>query len=171
MLSAALQPPDQSTADDQQNRNQLRSRHQATKDFAAPRIVAQELDEVTLDSVQDHEGAPHLPIESLSTEQPGQQQEIEKLGRGFDQLCRFNPDAEWSSTNAIRQRIREGHAPEVIGRFAITAARRETTEASEDMAKSKPGSEAVGGAQRRHAMTTHVPDRHEEGGNQSARKY
>src|ERR1700675_4294712 len=102
MLSAALQPPDQSTADDQQNGNQLRSRHQPAKDFAASWIVTQELDEETLDSVQDHECAPHLPIEFLSTEQPGQQQEIEKLGGGFDQLCWFNPDAEWSSTDGIR---------------------------------------------------------------------
>src|SRR5229473_4913557 len=137
MLSAALQPPDQSTADDQQDGNQLRSRHQAAKDFAAPRIVAQELDEVTLDSVQDHEGAPHLPIEFLSSEQPGQQEEIEELGGGFDQLCRFDPDAERSSTDGIRQRVREDHAPEVIGRFAVTATRRETTKASEDVAKGK----------------------------------
>src|ERR1700686_1691192 len=102
MLSAAFQPPDQSTANDQQNRNQLRSRHQPAKDFAAPRIFRQEPDEITLASVQDHESAPHLPIEFLSTEQPGQQQEIEKLGGGFDQLCWFNPDAEWSSTDGIR---------------------------------------------------------------------
>src|ERR1700675_827315 len=98
MLSAAFQPPDQSTANDQQNRNQLRSRHQPAKDFAASRIGAQELDEVTLDSLQHHESAAHLPIEFLSTEQPGQQQEIEKLGGGFDQLCRFNSDAKRSST-------------------------------------------------------------------------
>src|SRR6267378_5744876 len=128
MLSAALQPTDQSAADDQQDGNQLRSRHQSAKDFAAPRIVAQELDEVTLDSVKDHECAPHLPIEFLSTEQPGQQQEIEELGGGFDQLCWFNPDAERSSADGIRQRIPEGHAPEVIGRLAVTAACRETTE-------------------------------------------
>src|ERR1700730_10071091 len=123
MLSAAPQPPDQSAADDQQNRNQLCSRHHPTKDFAASGIVAQELDEVTLDSIEDHECAPHLPIEFLSTEQPGQQQEIEKLGGGFDQLCRLNPLAERSSTDGIRQRIRENHAPEVIGRFAVAAAR------------------------------------------------
>src|SRR5712671_2874894 len=135
MLSATLQPPDQSTANDQQNRNQLCSRHQPAKDFTAPWIVAQELDEVALDSVQDHESAPHLPIEFLSTEQPGQQQEIEKLGGGFDQLCRFNPDAERSSTDGIRQRIREGHAPEVIGWLTVTAACRETTEASENVAE------------------------------------
>src|ERR1700730_9034274 len=171
MLGAALQPPDQSTADDQQNRNQLRSRHQSAEDFAASGIVAQELDEVTLDSVQDHEGAPHLPIEFLSTEQPGQQQEIEKLGGGFDQLCRFNPDAERSSTDGIRQRIREDHAPEVIGRFTVTAACRETTKASEDVAKCEPGSEAIRGSQCRHVMTPHVPDRHKERGNQSPGKY
>ena len=170
MLSAALQPPDQSTADDQQDGNQLRSRHQSAKDFAAARIVAQELDEVTLDSVQDHEGAPHLPIEFLSTEQPGQQQEIEKLGGGFDQLCRFNPDAERRSTDGIRQRVRESNAPEVIGRLTVTAACRETTEASENVAEGKPGGEAIGGTQDRHVMTPHVPDRHKEGGNQSARK-
>src|ERR1700676_2174216 len=170
MLSAALQPPDQSTADDQQNRNQLCSRHQAAEDFAAPWIVAQEFDEVTLDSVQDHECAPHLPIEFLSTEQPGQQQEIEKLGCGFDQLCWFNPDAERSSTDGIRQRIREDDAPEVIGRLAVTAARRETTEASEDVAKGKSGSETIGGPQHRHVMAPHVPDGREERGNQPAGK-
>src|SRR6266446_10873943 len=147
MLTAALQPPDQSSADDQQDGNQLRSRHQSAKDFAASRIVAQELDEETLDSVKDHECAPHLPIEFLSTEQPRQQQEIEKLGCSFDQLCRFNPLAERSSTDGIRQRIREDHAPEVIGRFAVTAACRETTKASENVAKGKSRSETVGGPQ------------------------
>src|ERR1039458_9525447 len=171
MLSAALQPPDQSASDDQQNRNQLRSRHQPAEDFTASGIVAQELDEVALDSVQDHKAAKHLPIEPLAPEQPGQQQEIEKLGCRFDQLCRFNPDAERSSTDGIRQRIREDDAPEVICRFAVTAAGRETTEASEDVSKGQPGSEGVGGAQQRHAMTPHVPDRREERGNQSAGKY
>src|SRR6266436_149900 len=155
MLSAALQPPDQSASNDQQNGNQLRSRHQPAKHFAAPWIVAQELDEVTLDSVQDHKCTPHLPIEFLSTEQPGQQQEVEKLGGGFDQLCRFNSDAERSSADGIRQRIREDHAPEVTGRLAVTATRRETTEASEDVAEGKPRGEAIGGTQDRHVMAAH----------------
>src|SRR6266481_2870419 len=171
MLSAALQPPDQSTADDQQDGNQLRSRHQSAKDFAAPRIVAQELDEETLDSVKDHECAPHLPIELLSTEQPGQQQEIEELGCGFDQLCRFNPDAERSQTDVMRQLICEDHTPEMIRRLAVAAACRETTEASEDVAKRKPGSEAVGGTQHRHVMPPHIPDRCQEGSNQPAGKH
>src|SRR6266853_5474967 len=171
MLSATLQPPDQSTANDQQNRNQLCSRHQPAKDFTAPWIVAQELDEVTLDSVQDHESAPHLPIEFLSTEQPGQQQEIEELGGGFDQLCRFNPDAERSQTDVMRQLICEDHTPEMTRRLAVAAARRETTEASEDVAKRKARSEAVGGTQHRHVMAPHVPDGREQGGNQSAGKY
>src|ERR1700675_1141450 len=171
MLSAALQPPDQSTADDQQDGNQLRPRHQPAEDFTAPWIVAQELDEVTFDSVQDHECAPHLPIEFLSAEQPGQQQEIEELGCGLDQLCRFNPDAERSSADGIRQRVREDHAPEVIGRFAVAAACRETTEASEDVAKRKPGSETISCPQYRHVMPPHVPNRHKERGNQSAGKY
>ena len=171
MLSAAFQPPDQSTADDQQNRNQLRSRHQPTENFTASGIVAQELYEVPLDSVQDHEAAKHLPIEPLALEQPHQQQEIEKLGCGFDQLRRFDPDAERSSTNGIRQRIREDDAPKVIGRFAVTAARREATKAPEDVAKGQSGSEGVGGAQHRHAMAPHVPSRHEERANQSAGKY
>src|ERR1700730_15075765 len=171
MLSAALQPPDQSTANDQQNGNQLRSRHHAAENFAAPGIVAQELDEVALDSVQDHECAPHLPIEFLSTEQPGQQQEIQKLGGGFDQLCRFNPDSERRSTDGIRQRVHEDHAPEVIGRLTVTAACRETTEASKNVAEGKPGGEAVGGTQDRHVMTPHVPDRPKERGNQSAGEY
>src|SRR5208282_3935533 len=130
-----------------------------------------ELDEVPLDSVQDHVAAKHLPIEPFALKQPGQQQEIAELGCGFDQLCRFDPDAEWSSTNGIRQRIREDDAPEVIGRFAVTAACREATEASEDVAKGQRGSEGVGGAQHRHAMAPHVPPRHEEGANQSAGKY
>src|SRR4030081_1539268 len=171
MLSAALQPPDQSTANDQQNRNQLCSRHQPAKDFAAPRIVAQELDEVALDSVQDHESAPHLPIEFLSAEQPGQQQEVEELGCGLDQLCRFNPDAERSSTDGIRQRIGEDDAPEVIGWLTVTAACRETAEASEDVAKRKSRSEPIGCAQHRHVVAPHVPDGREERGNQAARKY
>src|SRR5260370_23334394 len=141
MLSAALQPPDQSTADDQQNRNQLRSRHHPAEDFAAPRIVAQEFDEVSLDSVKDHKGAPHLSIELLRLEQPSKQEKIEELCCGFDQLRRFNPDTERSSTDCIRQRIREDHAPEVIGRFAVTATGQETTEASEDVTKCEPRSE------------------------------
>ena len=102
---SALQPPDQSAADDQQNRNQLRSRHDSPENFATSGIVAQKLDEVALDAVQDHEAAKHLSIELLALEQPRQQQEIAKLGGGFDQLCRFNSDAERSSTNGIRQRI------------------------------------------------------------------
>src|SRR5258708_35664792 len=131
MLSPAFQPPVQSAADDQQDRNQLRFRHQAPEDFAAPRIVAQELDEVTLDSVQDHKSAKHLPVEPPALEQPDQQQEIEELGGGFDQLGWFDPDAERSSADGIRQMIGEGHTPEVIGWFAVTTARRETTQPPE----------------------------------------
>src|SRR2546428_330164 len=41
MLSAALQPPDQSTADDQQDGNQLRSRHQAAKNDRKRRRAGQ----------------------------------------------------------------------------------------------------------------------------------
>src|SRR5208282_515625 len=152
-------------------RNQLRSRHQPAENFTASGIAAQELDEVALDSVQDHVAAKHLPIEPLALEQQHQQQEIEKLGCGFDQLCRFDPDAERRSTDGIRQRIREDNAPEVIGRFAVTAACREATEASEDVAKGQSGSEGVGGAQRRHAMALNVPRRHEERADQSAGKY
>src|SRR5580658_61808 len=171
MLSAALQPPDQSAADDQQNRNQLRSCHQTVEDLAASGIVAQKLDEVTLDSVQDHEAAPNLSIEFLAPEQPGQQQEIEKLSRRFDQLCRFDSDVERSSADGIRQRIREDDSPKVIGRFAVTAACRETTEASKNMPKSQPRSKAIGGAQHRHVIAPHVPGRCEERGNQAAGKY
>ena len=137
MLRTASQPPDQPTAHDQQNRNQLCSRHQPAEDFAASGIVAQEFDEVTLDAVQDHEAAPNLSVELLAPEQPHQQQKIEELGRGFDQLRRLNPDAERSPANSIRQRIREDDAPEVIGRFAITAAGRKTTKASKDVPKSQ----------------------------------
>src|SRR5450631_399106 len=167
----ALQPPDHSTADHQQDRNQLRSRHQPAEDFSASGIVAQELDEVTLNSVKDHEAAKHLPIEPLALEQPDQQQKIEELGSGFDQLCRFNPDTERSSTDRIRQRIRKDHAPEVIGRFAVTAPCRETTEAPKDVSKGKPRRDGVGGPQRRHPVTPHVPRSREQRGNQSTGKY
>ncbi len=115
--------------------------------------------------------SPRLPIEFLSAEQPGQQQEVEELGCRFDQLCRFNPDAERSSTDGIRQRIREDHAPEMIGRLAVTAARRETTKATENVAKGKPRSETIGGPQHRHVMAPHVPDGREERGNQPAGKH
>src|SRR5258708_12110949 len=160
MLSAALKPQDQCGGDGQENRNEVRCRHQGPEDFAAPRIVAQELDEVTLDSVQDHKSAKHLPIEPPALEQPDQQQEIEELSRSFDQLGWFDPDAERSSADGIRQMIVEGHAPQVIGCFAVTTARRETTEASEDLAERKPRSEAVAGASHRHTMTPPYPDRH-----------
>src|ERR1035441_1793530 len=152
MLTAAFQPPDQPTADDQQNRNQLCSRHDSAANVHPPGIVAQKFDEVTLDAVQDHEAAPNLSVELLAPEQPHQQQKIEKLSRGFDQLRRLNPDAERSPANSIRQRIREDDAPEVMGRFAITAASRKTTKASKDVPKSQPGSEAIDSAQRRHVI-------------------
>src|SRR5580658_692193 len=168
---AALQPPDQSTADDQQNRNQLRSRHQSTEDLTSSGIVAQELDEVAFDSVEDHEGAKYLTIEPLALEQPGQQQKIAELGGGFDQLRGFNSDAKRSSANGARQRIGEDDAPKMIGRLAIAAAGRETSEASEDVAKGHSGSHRVGGAQGRHVMTPHVPHPCEERANQAARKY
>jgi len=168
MLRAALQPPDQPTTDDEQNRNQLRSRHQAAEDFAASGIVAQELDEVTFDSIQNHESTPHLSIKFLTLEEPGEEQEIAELGRGLDQLRRFNPDAEWSSTDRIRQRIIEDHTPEVARRFAVTATGRETAEAAEYVSKGKPGSEGIGCSQRRHVVTPHVPGRHQERANQSA---
>ncbi len=71
----------------------------------------------------------------------------------------------------MRQLIREDDAPEVTGRFAVTAARRKATEASENVAKGQPGSEAVGRAQHRHVMTPHVPGRREQRRNQSAREY
>src|ERR1039458_3437899 len=158
MLSAALQPPDQSPADDQQNRNQLRSRHQPAEDFAASRIVAQELDEVTLNPVQDHEAGPHLSIELLSLEQPHQQQEIEKLGCSLDQLRRFNPDTERSATDFMRQRIAENDTPKVTCRLPVTASGREAAEAPEYVAKSDSGSDAVHSAQCRDVMTPHEPD-------------
>ncbi len=67
---STLQPPDQSAAYDQQNRNQLRSRHEPAEDFTASGIVAQKLDEVTLDSVENHETRPHLSIKFLTSDQP-----------------------------------------------------------------------------------------------------
>src|ERR1017187_7688638 len=164
MLTAAFQPPDQPTADDQQNRNQLCSRHHSAENFAAPGIVAQKFDEVTLDAVQDHEAAPNLSVELLAPEQPHQQQKIEKLSRGFDQLRRLNPDAGRSPANSIRQRIREDDAPEGMGRFAITAASRKTTKASRDGPKSRPGPEAIAGAPPRLVMPPHVPGRNDERG-------
>src|ERR1022692_119069 len=171
MRSAALQPPDQSTANDQQNRNQLRSRHQPAEDFTASGIVAQKLDEVTLDSVEDHETGPHLTIELLPSKQPGQQQKIAKLSCGFNQLCRLNLETERGSTDGVRQGICENYTPEVVGRFAVTAARRETTKASKNVPKRKTGSKAVTGAQCRHVMTPNVPGGHEQPGNQSAGEY
>ncbi len=59
----------------------------------------------------------------------------------------------------------------MIRGFAVTATRRETTETSENVAKGQTGGEAVDGAQGRHVMTSHVPYRHKECGNQSAGKY
>src|ERR1700721_1703776 len=131
----ALQPPDHPAGHNQQKRNQLRPSHYAAKDFAASGIVAQEFDEVAFDSVKDHEAGPNLSVEFLAPQHPCQQHKIEKLGGSFDQLRRLNPDAKWSSTDGIRQRIREDDAPEMIRRFAVAAARRETAEASEDMSK------------------------------------
>src|SRR5271169_3025656 len=171
MLSAAFQPPDQSAANDQQNRNQLRSRHQPAKHFAAPGVVPQKLDEVTFDAVEDHERAPNLSIEFLAFEQPGEQQKIEKLRGSFDQLSRLNPFAERSPADVMRQLVRENDTPEMACSFAVTAARREASEASKHVTKGQPRREAVGSTQHRHVMTPHVPGRHQERGNQSAGKH
>src|SRR5216684_4179655 len=99
MLSAAVsghrfrrstfEPPDESAANDEQDRDQLCARHNSAKDFAAPRIAAQELNEVAFNSVEDHEGSKHLPIKLLAFEQPHQQNKIKEFGSRFDQLRRL----------------------------------------------------------------------------------
>ena len=48
------------------------------------------------------------------------------------------------------QRVREYHAPEMVGGFAIAASRSEAAEAPEDVAEREAGSESVDRAQRRH---------------------
>ena|SRR6266446_1763192 len=99
MLSAAVrghrfrrstfEPPDESAANDEQDRDQLCARHNSAKDFAAPRVSAQKFDEVALKSVEDHESGKHLPVKLLAFEQPHQQNKIEEFGSRFDQLRRL----------------------------------------------------------------------------------
>ena len=171
MLSAALQPPDQSTGEHQQDRDQLCSGHQAAEDFAASGIVAQKFDEITLDSVEDHKRPPNLSIKFLALEEPHKQNKIEKLGGGFNQLRRLNSHAERRTTDRIRQRIGKDNAPRMIRRLAVTATGRETTEAAKHMSKSKSWSETVRSPQHWHVVTPHVPHGREQRGNQSAGKY
>lgn len=167
----AVEPPDQAASNDEQNRNQLRSGHDTAEDFAASGIVAQELDEIAFDSVEDHETGPHLAIEFLASEEPGKEQEVEELGSGFDELSGLDTDTQWSSADVVRQLIGESDSPEMIGGLAITATGGEAAKASEDVAESEAGSEAVDGTQGRHVMTTDVPGGSEQAGDQAAGKY
>jgi len=166
-----LEPPDQSTGEHEQNRDQLGSGHQAAEDFTASGIVAQKFNEITLDSVEDHERPPNLSIKFLALEEPHEQNKIEKLGGSFDQLRWFNSHAERCSTDRIRQWICEDNAPRMIRGFSVTAARGKTTKTAEHMAKRQPRSETIRSAQHRHVVTPHIPHRCEQSGNQSAGKY
>jgi hypothetical protein len=180
VLSAALrcyrprdstfQPPDQPAADDQTNRNQLRSGHHSAEDFASARVTAQEFDEVALDPVEDHETGKYLSIEFLSLEQPHQENEVKELSGGFDQLSRLQSFVEWCAGPTAGQRVGEDHAPEVIGRFAVAASSGEASEASQHVTEGESGSESIAGAQSRHVAPSHVPRCHEKRADQAAGK-
>src|SRR5882724_20291 len=100
---STLEPPDESAADHEQDRDQLCAGHDSAKDFAASRIATQELDKVALNSVQDHEAGKHLPIKLLSFEQPHQENKVKEFGGGFDQLRRFQSNSQRSSRPVVRQ--------------------------------------------------------------------
>src|SRR6266403_435534 len=139
MLSAAMsghrfrystfEPPDESTANHEQDRDQLCAGHDSAKDFAASGIAAQKLDEIALNPIQDHKSRKHLPIKLLALEQPHQQNKIEEFGRGFDQLRRFQGNSQRRPRPVVRQLAVERYAPEVMGFFSIAAAGRKTSKA------------------------------------------
>src|SRR5438045_5197193 len=126
-----LQPPDGSSANDEQQGNKLCKCHDSAKNFAPARIAPQELNKVALDPVEDHEGSKHLPVKLLTFQQPHQQNKIEELGGSFDQLRRLQGNSERRSGPVVRQLAMESDAPDMMGFFSITAARRKTTETPE----------------------------------------
>src|SRR5258708_27253945 len=118
---SALQPPDQAATDDQTDRDQLGSGHHSAEDFTSAGVAAQKLDEVTFDSVKDHETGKHLAIELLALEHPHQENKVEELGCRFDQLRWFQSLVERGPGPTARYRVLEDDTPEIIGVLAVTA--------------------------------------------------
>jgi hypothetical protein len=57
--------PEHTSRDDQEDRNQLRARHGAAKNFATPWIVAQEFQEVPSEAVEEEISSNDLAIKLL----------------------------------------------------------------------------------------------------------
>src|SRR5450631_3046578 len=85
------QPPDNSTSDDQTNRNQLGSRHGPAENFATPGIIAQEFKKEASHPVKHEECAHYLPVEFPALKQPGENEEIRDLDGRFKKLRRLEP--------------------------------------------------------------------------------
>jgi len=164
---AASQPPDEATGDHERNGNQLRAGHDASEDFAAAGIIAQKLDEEALHTVEHHKDRENLSIEFLAFQEPHEQDEVEKLRAGFNQLRGFDPHTQRCATDGIGQGIGEGDAPKMVGRLAIAATGGEASEAPEDVAEGEARSKGVHRAQDRHTVTARVPRAHQESGQQA----
>src|SRR5437588_1128732 len=81
-----LEPPDQTSGNDQPDRDQLRPRQRAPENFATTRIAAQKFKEESRDTVEEQIGANYLPIEFLARQKPGEEEEIRQLYRRFKKL-------------------------------------------------------------------------------------
>src|SRR5271166_2157276 len=79
LLGARAQPPDQSSADNQADGDQLGAGHDTTEDGAAARIVAQVFEEESGDTVDEEECAEDLAVKFSALQQPHQEEEIRKF--------------------------------------------------------------------------------------------
>src|SRR6476660_3309818 len=154
-----LQPPDESPGNHQTNGDQLGAGHDSAKYRAAPRIVAEEFQEIPGTTVEDEKGGQHLPVEFLALEQPHQNKEIRQFNRRFEKLRGFERYSQRRVGIQVGNRIGKRHAPEVTGRLAITASCGETSYSSDGVTHREAGRKSVPGGKRRHTMPADVPDR------------
>ena len=133
--------------------------HKAAEDLAAARIVANEFQEKAGDAVEKEIGAEHLSIELFAREQPHKDEKICQLDRGFEKLRGLERDPQGCLGIRLRDGVGESHAPEMIGRLAIAAARGKAAHAPDGVSQGQSGSEGVPGRERRHVVLAHVPGR------------
>src|SRR5580698_3669606 len=105
------QPPDQPAQHDQSDRDQLRASHDSAKYRSPPRIVANELQEITRNAIKEEVRGNHLAIELFPLEQPHQNEKIRQLNRRLKKLRRLQRNSQWRTHPCLCDRTGKSHAP------------------------------------------------------------
>ena len=148
----------------------MRAAHDATEDFSASGIVAQEFQKKAGDSVQKKIGPKNLAIELLALEHPHQSKKNRQFSRRFQQLRRFQRLVQRRARPIIRQRIGKRNSPEMMCRFAVAASGGETSYTPDGVTDRQSGSKSVASGERRHVMFPDKPGSGGECADQSSRK-